>query len=508
MQHTPHKDNTVFIVGLALVLIIVFVGIAFPDTLGTVGGHAMAFLTGGFGWLYNAAAFSFVIFCLGIGLSKYGHITLGDEGEAPEFSTTTWFAMLFSAGMGIGLVFWGVAEPLNHWLNPVSSIQGGTPEAAEFAMRKAFLHWGLQPWAIYSVLGLPLAYIMYCRKEDSLISNLLIPFMGKKGAHSGWGKLINILALFATAGGIATSLGMGANQINGGLSYVFGIPDTGLVKIIMVGIITLLVIACTVTGMQKGIKYMSNLNLVIAGTILTISFIFGPSTEIMNTFVSTLGSYVQNWFGDSLAISNDPWYSSWTVFYMAWWIAWAPFCAPFIAKVSKGRTIREFVLGVLIAPSLGSFVWFSIFGTMGLHAGIEVATQAVQNTSTALFVVMAQYPMSSIISVLVIFVLFTFFITSANGATYVLGSLSSNGSAEPSNKMKITWAILQSALALVLMLGSQNGLSLLQTISIVAAFPFVFVLFLSMFSMMRFLKEDHGTIATTTDINHRLGVNG
>lgn len=489
MQKIKENDSSVFITGLILVLSIVILGMLFPDLLSSLGGTAMGFLTGSFGWLYNSAAFVFVLFSLGIGLSRFGSIRLGDE--APEYSTMTWFAMLFSAGMGIGLVFWGVAEPLNHWLNPVATIEGGSVQAAEFAIRKSFLHWGMQPWAIYSVLGLPLAYIMYCRKEDGLISNLLMPFLGKQGARSPWGKLINILALFATAGGIATSLGMGAQQINSGLSYVFGMPDTPMVKIVMVSLITVLVVICTVTGMQKGIKYMSNLNLAIAGIIVTLAFVFGPTVSIMNTFTSTLGNYAQNWFSDSLAISDDPWYGGWTVFYMAWWIAWSPFCAPFIARVSKGRSIREFVLGVLIAPSLGSFVWFSIFGTMGLNAGVDVAREAIQSTSTALFVVMEGYPLGGIISVLIILVLFTFFITSANGATYVLGTLSSNGNPEPSAKMKVIWAVLQSALALVLMLGSENGLSLLQTISIVAAFPFVFVLFLSMASFVKLLHEDH-----------------
>ena len=483
------KDNSVFITGLVLVLGIVLVGMAFPDVLTSAGNTAMGFLTSSFGWLYNSAAFIFVIFSLAIGVSRFGHIKLGDG--APEYSIATWFAMLFSAGMGIGLVFWGVAEPLNHWLHPVSTLESGSVAAAQFAMEKSFLHWGLQPWAIYSVLGLPLAYIMYCRKKDGLISNLLLPFMGKEGPRSGWGKLINILALFATAAGIATSLGLGAQQINSGLAYTFGVPDTGFVKIVMVSLITVLVVLCTISGMQKGIKYMSNLNLAIAGTILVLAFVFGPTVSIMNSFTNTLGGYIQNWFGSSLAISDDPWYGSWTSFYMAWWIAWSPFCAPFIAKVSRGRTIREFVLGVLVAPSLGSFVWFAIFGTLGMNAGIDVAREAIQSTSTALFVVMDGYPMGTLISLLIIFVLFTFFITSANGATYVLGTLSSNGDLEPSIKMKVTWAVLQSALALVLMLGSENGLNLLQTISLVAAFPFVFVLFLSMGALVKFLYEDH-----------------
>lgn len=488
-MQTTKNDNSVFIIGLILVLGIVLMGMIFPDVLTSVGKTAMGFLTGSFGWLYSSAAFIFVIFCLGIGVSRFGHIKLGDED--PEYKTATWFAMLFSAGMGIGLVFWGVAEPLNHWLHPIATIEGGSAAAAEFAMQKSFLHWGLQPWAIYSVLGLPLAYIMYCRKENGLISNLLLPFMGKEGPRSGWGKLINVLALFATAGGIATSLGLGAQQINSGLAYTFGVPDTAFVKIVMVSFITVLVIFCTISGMQKGIKHMSNLNLAIAGTVVTVAFVFGPTVSIMNNFTNSLGGYIQNWFGSSLAISDDPWYGGWTSFYMAWWIAWSPFCAPFIAKVSKGRTIREFVLGVLIAPSLGSFVWFGIFGTMGLDAGIDVAREAIQSTSTALFVVMDGYPMGTLISLLIIFVLFTFFITSANGATYVLGTLSSNGNLEPSAKMKVTWAVLQSALALVLMLGSENGLNLLQTISLVAAFPFVFVLFLSMVSLVKFLTEDH-----------------
>ncbi|PJE78900.1 Glycine betaine transporter OpuD [invertebrate metagenome] len=486
-----HKDRTVFIVGLFIVAVIVVMGIAVPDTLQYIGNSLMSYATGDFGWLYNVSTFIFVLFCLWIAFSRYGSIKLGDE--APDYSRVTWFAMLFSAGMGIGLVFWGVAEPLNHFLHPVTTIEGGSVEAAHFAMRKSFLHWGLQPWAGYSVLGMTLAYIQFSRKKAGLISNLLLPFMGDKCSSTGWGKLINILALFATTGGIATSLGLGIQQINSGLSYVYGVPDTATVKIALVVLITVIVIFSTLSGMKKGVKHLSNINVVIAGTMLLLAFIVGPTVDILNTFTNTMGQYVTQWFSDSLAIgdfSTESWYSSWTIFYWAWWIAWTPFVAPFVAKISKGRTIREFVLGVLIAPSIASFFWFSVFGKMGLSLDISVIKEAVQSTSTALFVVVGHYPLGKIISTLTILVLFTFFITSANGATYVLGTLSTNGMAEPPARMKVTWAILQSALALVLLLGSANGLDLLQTISLAAAFPFIFVLFLSMASLVRFVREE------------------
>ena len=490
MKHQTN-DKTVFIVGLAMVLAIVLMGIFVPDILSSVGNSLMAGVTGNFGWLYNISTFIFVIFCVWIAFSRFGSIKLGNE--APEYSRGTWFAMLFSAGMGIGLVFWGVAEPLNHFLSPVNTIEGGSVEAAQFAMRKSFLHWGLQPWAGYSVLGLTLAYIQFSKKKAGLISNLLLPFMGDGCSQTGWGKLINILALFATTAGIATSLGLGAQQINSGLSYVFGVPDTALVKIILVSCITVVVIASTLSGMKKGVKYLSNINIVIAMLIVGLAFIIGPTVDILNTFTNTLGHYMQDWLSDSLAIGDfmeESWYSSWTIFYWAWWIAWTPFVAPFVARISRGRTIREFVLRVLIAPSIASFFWFSVFGGMGLNSDLEVIRQAVQSTSTALFVVMGQYPMGSVVSVLVILVLFTFFITSANGATYVLGTLSTNGMPEPPARMKVTWAVLQSALALVLMLGSANGLTLLQTVSLAAAFPFIFVLYLSMAALLRFVREE------------------
>ena len=501
MRSGQTQDRTVFIAGLVLVLVIVCVGVMFPQWLGVIGNDAMNWLARNFGWLYNGAAFSYVVFCFVIGLSRYGNVRLGSG--PPEYSFLIWFAMLFSAGMGIGLVFWGAAEPLYHWISPISPIESGSREAAEFAMRKSFVHWGLQPWGIYAVLGLPLAYLMHCRGQSCLISNLLLPFTSRKGGNKGWGLLINILALQAIAAGVATSLGLGVQQISSGLSFVFDVPDTTTIKIVMVGMITLLVIVCSVTGMQSGIKYMSGLNMIIAGTVLVSCFMLGPTIEILNTFTNSLGNYIHYWFSDSLAISDNPWYASWTVFYMAWWISWAPFCAPFIARISRGRTLREFVLGVLLAPSIGSFLWFAVFGTLGIHAGQGVAEAALQSTSTALFVVLNEYPLGGLISLLFIFVLFTFYITSANGATYVLATLSTGGDINPSARISIVWAVLPSLLALVLMLGSDNGLCLLQTASIVAAFPFMLVLFLGMHTLIRLLHEDYPRPCRTVKKEHR-----
>lgn len=487
------KDNSVYYISLAVTLLIVLWGLFAPSNFEKVGNGVFSFLVNEFGWFYTLSMSSFVIFAIWIGFfSKYKDIRLGPDDSKPEYSNISWFAMLFSAGMGIGLVFWGAAEPLNHFMAPLG-VEAGTEAAKEFAVSKSFLHWGLHPWANYSVLALALAYMQFRKNKPGLISSVFIPLLGED-VVSGWaGKLIDILAVFATVAGVATSLGLGTYQINSGLNFLFGIPETSTVQILIVVFVTIAFMISAITGLDKGIKFLSNLNVGIAAVLVIGAFIIGPSVYILNLFVEGIGVYFRDLAQNSFqlgAFGDTSWYGGWTIFYWAWWIAWAPFTGTFIARISKGRTIKEFITGVLLAPTLASFIWFAVFGGMGLNLGSGVAAEAIQSTSTAFFVVMREYPMGSLISMVAIVLLCTFFVTSADSATFVLGMFTSQGDLNPDTKRKFIWGVIQSSLALSLMLGSSNGLQMLQTISIAAAFPFAFVMLFGMVSLVKGLRED------------------
>lgn len=487
------KDNSVYYISLAFTLIIVLWGLLAPDNFEKVGNGVFGFLVNEFGWFYTLSMSSFVIFAIWIGFfSKYKNIRLGPDDSKPEYSNISWFAMLFSAGMGIGLVFWGAAEPLNHFMAPLGA-EAGTLAAQEFAVSKSFLHWGLHPWANYSVLALALAYMQFRKNKPGLISSVFIPLFGEK-IVSGWvGKMIDILAIFATVAGVATSLGLGTYQINSGLNFLFGIPESSMVQVIIVVVVTVAFMISAITGLDRGIKFLSNLNVGIASILVIGAFVIGPSVYILNLFVEGIGVYFRDLAQNSFqlgAFGDTSWYGGWTIFYWAWWIAWAPFTGTFIARISRGRTIKEFITGVLLAPTLASFIWFAVFGGMGFNLGSGVASEAIKSTSTAFFVVMREYPAGSIISMVAILLLCTFFVTSADSATFVLGMFSSNGDLNPDTKRKFVWGIIQSSLALSLMIGSSNGLQMLQTISIVAAFPFAFIMLLAMVSLVKVLRED------------------
>ncbi|AET67747.1 choline/carnitine/betaine transport [Desulfosporosinus orientis DSM 765] len=480
------KNNTVFIVSLAITLIIVVLGLIIPKQFADGMNAAYAILTDKFSWLYLISMFIFVAFCLVLAFSKYGKIKLGDDDSKPEYSTVSWFAMLFGAGMGIGLVFWGVAEPLNHYVS-----FGMNEEAANLAMRKAFMHWGFHPWAGYAVVGMALGYFQFRKKAPGLISSIFIPLLGEEGVRGPIGKLIDIFAIFATVAGVATSLGQGALQINGGLNKMFGIPSTIVVQCIIIAAIAVLYIWATVSGIDKGIKLLSDINMVLAIVLMGGALLVGPTLMDINIFTNSLGSYVNNFIADSFGINpfgDNSWLSSWTIFYWAWWIAWGPFTGTFIARISKGRTIKEFVLGVILAPSLVSMVWFAIFGGLGLNLDNGVIQTAIQNTETALFVVLSHYPLGFILSIIAVFLLITFFATSANSAIFVLSMFSSEGDLNPGKSKKILWGVLQAVLALVLLM--TGGLSALQTCSIVAAFPFAIIMLLCCVCLFKALLEE------------------
>lgn len=485
------KKNQVFYVSLLITIVIVVFGLIVPETFAAATTAAKQFFVDYFGWFYLIAMFAFVAFSLAVAFSKYGKIKLGPDDSVPEFSNRSWFAMLFGAGMGIGLVFWGVAEPLNHYVT-----FGATEQAADLAMKKSFMHWGFHPWAAYAIIGMALGYFQFRKNAPGLISSIFLPLIGEKGVKGPIGKLIDICAVFATVAGIATSLGQGTMQINSGLNFLFKIPQTQMTQIFIIIVLMVVYTWTAVSGIDKGIKLLSDINLVLAVAILLGAFIVGPKLLMVNVFTNSLGDYVSNFIRDSFAISpfgDKTWMGSWTIFYWAWWIAWGPFVGTFIARISKGRTIKEFVIGVILAPSVVSFIWFSVFGGLGLNLDLAIITKAKEVTETALFVVFQQYPLGMIFSIIAICLLGTFFITSANSGIFVLSMFSSDGDLNPPNSKKILWGVIQALLALVLLM--TGGLDALQTCSIVAAFPLAIIMLLCCVSLAKALKSDSKKIS-------------
>jgi glycine betaine transporter len=483
-----------FLISLIIVIAFVLFGAVSPELFARAANQVLGLTTTHFGWFYLIVTFGFLIFCLYLAFSKYGQIPLGQDDDEPEYSFATWFSMLFSAGMGIGLVFWGVAEPVSHYFAPPAGVTGHTTEAAQIAMRYAFFHWGLHPWCIYAIIALSLAYFQFRKGSKGLISSTFEPLIGER-IHGPIGKAIDILAIIATAFGVATSLGLGTLQINGGLSHLFGIASNTTVQIWIIAILTVIYLLSSTTGLDRGIKVLSNINLVVALALLLLTLVLGPTSFLFDIFTTTLGSYLNNLVSMSLRLTpftQGTWVANWTLFYWAWWIAWAPFVGMFIARVSKGRTIKEFVICVILVPSALSFIWFSVFGGTALHLEIfdqAPIVKAVQtDISTALFLTLEQLPWGTILAFVALILIFTFFITSADSATFVLGMLSADGNLDPSNRVKITWGILQSMIAVVLLLS--GGLEGLQTASIVAALPFAVIMVLMCFSLLRALHEE------------------
>jgi glycine betaine transporter len=492
------KFTKVFIISLIISLFFIIWGVISPTSLQERTGAIQNFLQIKFGWFYLLSATAFLIFSIYLIFSRYGKIKLGKDDDEPEYNLVTWFAMLFSAGMGIGLVFWGTAEPLYHYYDPPSG-NGETAEAARASLRYAFFHWGLHPWGIYTVVGLALAYFKFRKGAPGLISAIFRPLLGDR-VNGPIGILIDVIAVFATVFGVATSLGFGAAQISGGLSYVFtGIENTKITQLIIIAIVTVLFIISASTGLNKGIKYLSNVNIVLAIGLMFFLLFAGPTNFIMDVFTQTLGSYIQNLPSMSFTLgpyseTKQGWIQSWTVFYWAWWIAWAPFVGMFIARVSKGRTIREFVLGVLLVPTIFGGLWFSVFGGSAIFKERMEGTglyslMADQGAEVALFSLLEQFPLGAVMSIIAILLISTFFITSADSATFVLGMQTTNGSLNPSNYIKFIWGGVVAASAAILLYS--GGLTALQTASIIAAFPFTFIMIFIVFATMKALKEDY-----------------
>lgn len=489
--------NPVFIISLILVVLIAIFGIGFSAQFSVVSNACFAFLTNDFGWLYLASVVIFVGFLLFVAFSKWGKIKLGPDDSVPEYSNLSWFAMLFGAGMGVGLVFWGAAEPLSHFVSPASGIEPQTAAAADFAIKSSFMHWGIEPWACYAIIGLGLAYFQFRKNKPGLISSMLEPLFGEERMKGGLGKLFDILAVFATVAGIVTSIGLGVLQINGGLNFLFGVPNTFALQIGVIVFFAVIYIGTAVSGVSKGIKMLGDINLYLALGLMALCFIVGPTLDVMNNLVNGLGGYLNDFIIDSFKLDvygDNSWYAGWRIFYWAWFIAWAPFVGIFIARISKGRTIREFIIGVMLAPAAASFIWFAIFGSLGLRVAMdgtmpqEVLEMATSMPELGLFAVLQYYPIGKVISVLGLVLLCTFFITSANTGVFTLSMLTNEGDLNPPKTMMVFWGVLQAVVAVGLLMA--GGLKPLQTISIVAAFPFIFIMFFAMIAFVKAISKE------------------
>ncbi|WP_174615111.1 glycine betaine uptake BCCT transporter [Virgibacillus ihumii] len=486
--------SKVFYITLFLVVIAVTLGVAFPEKFETLTGNIKAFVATSFGWYYMLLLSALVIIAIFVAISPYGRIRLGKDHEKPDFSTGSWVAMLFSAGMGIGLVFYGAAEPLFHYMSNAPLAEEGSNKAFKQGLSYAYFHWGLHVWAMYGVTALSLAFFQFRKDEPGLISATLKPLFGEK-MNGPLGVLIDVLAVFATVFGVATSLGFGAVQINGGLSHLFGFEVGFTSQFFIIAIVTILFLISAWSGLSKGIKYLSNANMVLAVILLIVVLVVGPTLLILNMFTETFGLYFQNIIQMSFRTAplegdNRTWLDSWTIFYWAWWISWAPFVGMFIARISRGRTIRQFITGVLILPTLIVSIWFAAFGTTAgnvQNSGIDLTQYA---TELVLFNMFDQLPMSIILSIVAILLIGSFFITSADSATFVLGMQSTNGSLEPPNMVKIVWGVAQSAVALILLY--VGGLTAIQNTIIIAALPFSFVMILMVIALFRALNKEIG----------------
>lgn len=488
------KNNLVFAVSLLIVLLVSLVGVVSPEDLDRWSSVLHSAIIRNFGWSYLLSSFLFLVFSLYMAFSRYGEIKLGGDHEKPRFSYFGWFSMLFAAGMGIGLIFWGVAEPMSHYLNPPGYIQAASPEAAKFAMRYSFFHWGIHPWAIYIVMSLSIAYFSFRRGMPPLISSCFYPLIGER-IHGPVGYFIDILAVFATVFGIVTSLGLGAMQINSGLASILPIEASFTSTLVIIATVTVLFIISSMTGLDRGIQVLSKANIMLALTILGFMFLAGPTNKVLNIFISTLADYASNLF--TLSLSTNPfrgaeWTQDWTLFYWAWWISWSPFVGLFVASISRGRTIREFVTGALIVPALLTFLWFSVFGSAAFHLelekGVDIASVVAADISTGLFKLYAHYPLSGVLTALTVLLLVVFFVTSADSATFVLSMMTSGGQENPPGSKKLTWGLTISTTAAILLFS--GGLEGLQRMAIAAALPFSGIMLLLCLCLLKGVRYE------------------
>lgn len=494
-------DHAVFGISAAVSLAFVAWGVFGTNSLSTASGNAITWLVKNFGWVFVLSGTGFVVFALYMAFSRYGRIPLGADDEKPEFRTSSWIAMMFSAGMGIGLMFYGVTEPITHFMSPPpGTVAPGTDEAMTTAMATSLFHWTLHPWSIYAVVGLAIAYGSFRRGRKQLISAVFAPLLGERVSEGPLGKFIDILAMFATLFGSAASLGLGALQVGRGLQEGKFVDNagTGLLILIIV-VLTIAFIASAVSGVAKGIQWLSNINMVLAGALAVFIFVVGPTVFILDLIPTAIGAYFAD-LGEMVsragATGGDPmqvWLSKNTIYYWAWWISWTPFVGMFIARISRGRTIRQFVGGVILVPSVVSLVWFAILGGAAIDAQ-RAGTADIAGASgveAQFFTLLNAFPWPAVLGVLVMTLTSIFFVSGADAASVVMGTMSQRGTMEPKRWVVVFWGAATGAVAAVmLMIGGENALDGLQQLTILASAPFVVVMIMLCVSLLRDLRSD------------------
>ncbi|MFF5989694.1 BCCT family transporter [Prauserella flavalba] len=494
-------DRTVFGIAAVLALAIIIWGIASPSSLASVTDTLLndAVIPYG-GWAFVLTASGFVVFAVCLAISRYGRIKLGKDEEKPEFRTASWIAMMFSAGMGIGLMFFGVYEPVSHLASPPPGTAApNSDEAVHTAMATTLFHWTVHPWAIYAVVGLAIAYSTFRRGRSQLISAVFEPLIGKRRSEGPLGKAIDVMAIFATLFGSAASLGLGALQVGGGMASVGWIdnPGTGLL-VGIIAVLTVAFIASAVSGVAKGIQWLSNINMVLAAVLALFVLVVGPTVLILNLVPNAIGDYFRElaeMSGRSGVTGGEEmqtWLGGWTVFYWAWWISWTPFVGMFIARISRGRTIRQFIIGVIAVPSVVSLIWFAIFGGAAIdqqRGGVDIAGAGGEEAAT--FELLQHLPWFVPIAVIVMILVSIFFVSGADAASVVMGTLSQKGTVEPKKNVVIFWGVLTGAVAAVMLLvGGDSALTGLQYLTILVAVPFVIVMLGLCVSVYRDLRHD------------------
>ena len=511
-------------VSTAILVVFILLTLMFHKEATEFFNSALAVITNTTGWFLILTANMFIIAALYFAFSRFGKIRIGGRDAKPEFSTPAWFAMLLSAGMGIGLMFWSVGEPMYHYLSPspmFNGIQGSTPQAAQAAMGVTYFHWGLHPWAIYAIVGLGLAFFAYNRGLPLTVRSIFYPILGSR-IYGFWGNLIDVLSVLSTLVGLATSLGLGVQQINAGLNFLFGIQISTTVQVILITVITAFATLSVVSGLDGGVKRLSEANMGLAAVFMLLMLILGPTVMILGGFTQNLGYYLTKLPQLSLwteTFQKSNWQGSWTVFYWAWWISWSPFVGMFIARISKGRTVKEFVLSVMLIPTFLSFLWMSVFGgsALSIRAGgaADIAAAVKANVSTAMFVMLEQFPLTTLLSFIAIILVTVFFITSSDSGSLVVDHLTSGGKLDSPIPQRVFWAVMEGVVAAVLLIG--GGLKTLQTASVSTGLPFAVILLFIIYALYigfsqesyveekvekarRNVKEEHRLVQTVTDL--------
>ncbi|WP_234702667.1 choline BCCT transporter BetT [Pseudomonas flexibilis] len=484
----------VFLLSSILLLALVLFAIGFPETAQAVFGQAQAWITENASWFYILAVAILLLAVVFMGVSRYGDIKLGPDHSVPDFANYSWFAMLFSAGMGIGLMFFGVAEPVMHYLSPPVG-EGGSAFAASEAMKITFFHWGLHAWAIYAIVALILAYFGYRHDLPLTLRSALYPLIGER-IYGPIGHAVDIFAVLGTVLGVATSLGFGVAQINSGLNYLFDVPVAIWVQVVLIVVAMVLATISLVSGLDRGIRILSETNLLFAVLLMIIVLVLGPTVFILKAYVENTGGYLAELVDKTFnlyAYEPSDWIGGWTLFYWGWWIAWSPFVGMFIARISRGRTIRQFVSGVMLVPAGFTLAWMTVFGDTAIYmihvqdiASLGEAVEA--DSAQALFAFLEHFPLGYFLSLLAMLMVLVFFVTSADSGALVVDMLASGGRNKTPLWQKLFWATTMAAIAIALLLA--DGLTALQTATIASALPYTLFLLAATWGLLKALRLD------------------